>query len=538
MGWLKDAIDRGDCLNRTGVNMSMYHFMSWGNSKDEERGMPALWQGNARKNMARWDETGAGKLADLPDHEGDCLVFVGASPILRESVAHLRELDPRFKLVCTNSSLRFLLDHGVTPHYCLLVDGAPGRWTEEWKSLPETCRDVTGIFAVAACPEAVALWPGKFVVIPYDVGEDELTAVIREKYGENAPVGGGNALNCGVALFVQFTRCTMYMFVANELSYRDKYYVEGPAISDGKPCVMATNIYGEEVRTLVNLYEYKLWLENFINSFAYSHYFVDCSEGILGVESDGTLMPFLDYKKLPEALFSISEAWRLESEATPEEKSKLVYQELYDNHGYHATLGAGYWGQLTAGENLSIMEHDGIHRILDFGCGDGAGVRALRNLGYDSYGVDIANNAKQWAENKVAPFCSDYDGKTIPYADEEFDMVGCFETMEHIPEEMAESTLREIFRVGRRHYVFTIALQQEASPIHGQWHYHVTIRPPEWWIGKLESIGYKILNANKQIYNRMNGRDYATLFVFATRDDTGIRCDSRWDLCQTSNAPL
>jgi SAM-dependent methyltransferase len=226
-------------------------------------------------------------------------------------------------------------------------------------------------------------------------------------------------------------------------------------------------------------------------------------------------------------------------EATAEEKNKAIYQELYENHDYHPTLGASYWAQLTAGANLDMMESEGIRKILDFGCGTGEGVRVLRNMGYDAYGVDISSNTKAWMENNVTLYCGSYDGRRTKHEDNEFDMVGCFEVMEHIPEELAEQTLREIYRIGNKHFAFTIALQEEAALIYGKLSFHVNLKPVEWWIDLLERIGFNLVNANEQIYNRVDGRPYSTLFVFASKTNSNLRCEAKWDdKCQTSNAPL
>uniref|UniRef100_A0A6H1ZWJ2 Uncharacterized protein n=1 Tax=viral metagenome TaxID=1070528 RepID=A0A6H1ZWJ2_9ZZZZ len=524
MGWLKDGLEGNAGINRFGKNPAQYQFISWGNKRDE-KGMGKLWIKNIRDNLKYWDTHQEGvlcKLGDIPSHEDDACIFVGASPILKKSVSHLKGINPRFKIIATNSSIKYLVDHGVIPDYCILLDGNAGKWTPEMAGLGKRCKDVVGLFAVGAHPESVRNWKGRFIVIPYHYGNKKLNAEISLKYGDTCPASGGSALTCAIALFAQFTKATIFLLAGNELSFKKHYYVQGEAVSDDRPCYFATDVFGKQVKTLSPLFEYKIWLENFIQCLAGSHYFCNCSEGILGVESDGTFMPWLDQKALHLAIKDIADAWAIE-EMPSKEKAKFIYSELYKYDDYVPTLGANIWRSQFDAKNSCILRKDEIKTILDFGCGTGDGVMVLREKGLEAYGVDIAENKELWDRKGVGEFCRSYDGTTLPYADDSFDMVGCFETFEHIIPEDCENLLKELLRVGKNFFTFTIALNLENAPFQGILYTHCNVQSPEWWVELIERVGFNVLAKQKILYNHEGTEDKYTLFIYATKRETDLR---------------
>jgi SAM-dependent methyltransferase len=79
--------------------------------------------------------------------------------------------------------------------------------------------------------------------------------------------------------------------------------------------------------------------------------------------------------------------------------------------------------------------------ILDFGCGSKP-YEALFNNAKSYIGVDIESSGHDHKNSKVDFF---YDGKQLPFPDEYFDAVVCFEVFEHIFN--LEEVLAEIRRV-------------------------------------------------------------------------------------------
>ena len=73
--------------------------------------------------------------------------------------------------------------------------------------------------------------------------------------------------------------------------------------------------------------------------------------------------------------------------------------------------------------------------MLDFGCGAGALVRALRREGVEIYGVELDNDRiRTHLLPESQPFVTLYDGRLpAPFANGQFRSVVCSEVLEHLP---------------------------------------------------------------------------------------------------------
>jgi ubiquinone/menaquinone biosynthesis C-methylase UbiE len=149
-------------------------------------------------------------------------------------------------------------------------------------------------------------------------------------------------------------------------------------------------------------------------------------------------------------------------------------------------------------------------------------VQYLRQEGIEAYGVDIAENHALWKDKGVEKYCQSYDGYTIPFEDNYFDMVGCFETFEHIVPEDCERILKEILRVGRNLFVMTIALNVEMCPVGGTFHTHCNIQKPQWWKDLFKKVGFNLIAAECLQYQEMKGEPLMTLFVYASKGETDL----------------
>ncbi len=89
--------------------------------------------------------------------------------------------------------------------------------------------------------------------------------------------------------------------------------------------------------------------------------------------------------------------------------------------------------------------------VLDFGCGDGSGVAAMRERGLAAFGADV--QAQGWspfrglvAPGRVAAFAPD---APLPFADEAFAVVTANQVFEHVPEPArALAEIRRVLRPG------------------------------------------------------------------------------------------
>jgi hypothetical protein len=94
--------------------------------------------------------------------------------------------------------------------------------------------------------------------------------------------------------------------------------------------------------------------------------------------------------------------------------------------------------------------------ILDFGCGGGALVRALRREGLAVTGIELDRpQIHDYLLPEVAPFVTLYDGSfPAPFPDQAFESVTCCEVLEHIPD--PEQAVAELARLARRHVFITV----------------------------------------------------------------------------------
>lgn len=90
-------------------------------------------------------------------------------------------------------------------------------------------------------------------------------------------------------------------------------------------------------------------------------------------------------------------------------------------------------------------------KILDFGCGDGNSARFInKNVkDYQYFGIDISGKSIEKAIEKNISGCSfsHYDGETIPFEDNYFDIVFISCVFHHIESTKHIDVLKEIYRV-------------------------------------------------------------------------------------------
>jgi SAM-dependent methyltransferase len=94
--------------------------------------------------------------------------------------------------------------------------------------------------------------------------------------------------------------------------------------------------------------------------------------------------------------------------------------------------------------------------VLDFGCGAGAPVRALRQGGVDAFGLEIDEaRIRQHLFADVQPFVTLYDG-SLPtrFGDRQFASVVCSEVLEHVA--APDAAIAEIARLAARRLMVTV----------------------------------------------------------------------------------
>jgi len=88
------------------------------------------------------------------------------------------------------------------------------------------------------------------------------------------------------------------------------------------------------------------------------------------------------------------------------------------------------WGSKVS--NSTLLDGQG-KTALDVGCAYGYAINILESFGYDAYGVDISKySVKQAKRNHTAEFAVCDIQKGLPFKNFLFDLVTCFEVLEHL----------------------------------------------------------------------------------------------------------
>ena len=155
-------------------------------------------------------------------------------------------------------------------------------------------------------------------------------------------------------------------------------------------------------------------------------------------------------------------------------ENKGAFLQAYFEHEYAKGVEA-----IDRFKNLSVdMEKK---RALDFGCGAGGltyriAERCSEAAGIDieQYKIDHANQQRERLGTNVEFVC--YDGETIPFEDNSFDLIFCIDVAEHLPR--LEHYLSELARVLKPDGDLLLSFGPPWMHAHGK---HMWSKLPGWW---------------------------------------------------------
>lgn len=105
-------------------------------------------------------------------------------------------------------------------------------------------------------------------------------------------------------------------------------------------------------------------------------------------------------------------------------------------------------------------------KVLDVGCGTGIADRYLAGEVAELHGVDVSDEMIAEARRNVAQATFRlYDGHTLPYPSQMFDLVMAICVLHHVPEEHRSSFVQELNRVARRGGLIAIIEHNPANPL-------------------------------------------------------------------------
>jgi len=143
------------------------------------------------------------------------------------------------------------------------------------------------------------------------------------------------------------------------------------------------------------------------------------------------------------------------------EREKRKYNHIHQRLNYGGKTGRIKQFAM-AKDKLHIATRKAIKKslnLLDVGCGKGAFMDWLRNNRPEIQvmGIDIAEEVKKHRSDLNIIIASASD---IPFGDSSFDFV-CFQDgLEHIPIELEQDVLNEMYRVCKKYMYLTIAIHE------------------------------------------------------------------------------
>ncbi len=139
-----------------------------------------------------------------------------------------------------------------------------------------------------------------------------------------------------------------------------------------------------------------------------------------------------------------------------------------------------------------IIREYGIKTILDVGCGNGRQVNYFNSIGMFTVGLEgLSDNVSECLGKGL--ICIKKDITTLPILRlNNIDLVNCIEVAEHIEEKFVDNFIGTI-TVGR------ILCLTAAPPEQTIGYHHVNLKTNEYWIEKIEKVGYSYLKDETKI---------------------------------------
>jgi len=126
-------------------------------------------------------------------------------------------------------------------------------------------------------------------------------------------------------------------------------------------------------------------------------------------------------------------------------------------------------------------------KLLEIGCGDGSTIFGLRerNLACDGLDITLTGLKGYYGGFIEASVWS------MPLEDNSYDFTFSTDTLEHIPPDCVEESIKEILRVTKRETFHCIATFSDRSSHPTGEELHLTIQPIEWWQELFNKLNHK-----------------------------------------------
>lgn len=139
-------------------------------------------------------------------------------------------------------------------------------------------------------------------------------------------------------------------------------------------------------------------------------------------------------------------------------------------------------------QDIDGMAHGSTY--LDVGCGRAEMISRAVDRGIGGMGVELVPELCGTQRSADGMEFEVIEGVVteLPFPDQHFDYVSCYDMLEHLPEEQVDQALDELFRVCGHTLFLTTNDKQSVLPLPGggELELHLTRKPRPWWNDKIE----------------------------------------------------
>lgn len=174
------------------------------------------------------------------------------------------------------------------------------------------------------------------------------------------------------------------------------------------------------------------------------------------------------------------------------EELSQIYDKDYFENGI-ATKKSNYkdysWARLGSYFQKTakhIVDKFAPSSSLDVGCAKGFLVKTLAELGVDAFGIDPSSYAIEESPRDTMGRLSTGIAQSIFLEDNSYDVVTCFDVLEHIPENDVPNVLQEMIRVSKQWIIFRVVTTKLVDDVDTS---HATIHDKDWWCEKIKEAG-------------------------------------------------
>jgi len=275
-----------------------------------------------------------------PLPKGLIAYLVGAGPSLEKNINELKNVGSRGIIVGIDANLKFMLEHGVKPEYCVSLDASDKMWTMV-KPVIKYTKDITLVVNIASNPKVIKHWLGpKFFfnsmhprfgskTEEFFAGSRYAIAKKNVKKGEELRMNnnykivfpgvllelpcGGNVTTTAHAFCLQCLKANTIALVGMDCSWEsDSHFYAGKEHGQNirarvlnEQLLTHLDINKKRVRTNFSMHSFKSWHEQVALQHPYTC--INATEGgIVGIDDKGEKEPFMGFATLKEVIANYS----------------------------------------------------------------------------------------------------------------------------------------------------------------------------------------------------------------------------------------